>query len=133
MAEAAKGRLEQLEEEFFPTPELRRKLEERNSAYTSMRRILIEIDQARETAGVSKADLARSIGVNPSVVRRLFTSPTTSPSLKVVCLLASALGLQITIGQAFPAAEDIPARMVESPARGRPCKLSRPAKERKSA
>jgi len=61
------------------------------------------LDEAREEAGVTKAELARTIGADPSVVRRLLTSSQRNPSLGTVAEIAAALGLKISL---VPMGED---------------------------
>ena len=48
-----------------------------------------QLDSMRERAGMSKADLARAIGKEPSAVRRLFTA-AVNPELKTVAAVADA-------------------------------------------
>lgn len=55
------------------------------------------LDSARVDVGLSKAELARAIGVMPESIRRLFTSEAANPSLDTVMKLADALGLQLTL------------------------------------
>lgn len=61
--------------------------------------VMRQLDALREASGVSKAELARLIGRNPSTVRRLFTSEV-NPELKTIAAIASVLGarLEITSG-----------------------------------
>jgi len=59
-------------------------------------RVIRRLDQMRETAKMSKADLARAIGKEPSSVRRLFTAEV-NPELKTVAAVADALGARIEI------------------------------------
>ena len=56
-----------------------------------------EYDAARVRLGMSKADLAREIGKNPQVVRRLFSAETRNPELKTVAAIASALGGRVRV------------------------------------
>ena len=63
--------------------------------------LIRHLDEARVTLGMSKADLAREIGKNPQVVRRLFSSESRNPELKTVAAIASALGGRVTVD--FPA------------------------------
>ena len=51
------------------------------------------LDEARLLGGMSKAELARHIEARPEVVRRLFTAPTSNPTLDTVLKLASALAV----------------------------------------
>jgi ribosome-binding protein aMBF1 (putative translation factor) len=54
------------------------------------------LDDLREGAGVSKADLARAISRNPASVRRWFTGDA-NPELKTVVALADALDAEVVI------------------------------------
>ncbi|MCL5077021.1 MAG: helix-turn-helix transcriptional regulator [Actinobacteria bacterium] len=58
--------------------------------------VMRQLDSLREDAGMSKAELARMIGKNPSVVRRLFTAEV-NPELKTIAAIASALGARLEI------------------------------------
>lgn len=58
--------------------------------------VMRQLDALREASGVSKAELARLIGRNPSTVRRLFTSEV-NPELKTIAAIASALGARIEV------------------------------------
>lgn len=60
-------------------------------------RIINDLDQARETAGLSKAALARAIGSEPAVIRRLFAAGKVNPTLGTLTEVAAALGLRITL------------------------------------
>jgi transcriptional regulator with XRE-family HTH domain len=66
-------------------------------------RIVNALDEAREAAGLTKADLARAISVDPAAIRRLFNS-TANPTLSRISEVAAALGLRITV-ERLPAAE----------------------------
>lgn len=59
--------------------------------------IINALDEARVSAGLSKAELARAIGAEPAAVRRLFSSPTANPTLGTLAALAAALGLRISV------------------------------------
>jgi ribosome-binding protein aMBF1 (putative translation factor) len=59
--------------------------------------IMQKLEDLREQAGVSKAELARQIGKDPASVRRLFTAQARNPELKTVAALASALNAEIQI------------------------------------
>lgn len=55
------------------------------------------LDEARDAAGLSKAELARAIQVDPATIRRLFTSEKSNPTLGTLAEVAAALGLRITL------------------------------------
>ena len=67
-------------------------------------RLVNELDEAREAAGLSKAELARAIGAEPASIRRLFANGHSNPTLGTLAEVASALGMQVTL-TALPAAE----------------------------
>lgn len=67
-------------------------------------RLVNELDEAREAAGLSKAELARAIGAEPASIRRLFASGHSNPTLGTLAEVASALGMQVTLTP-LPAAE----------------------------
>lgn len=69
------------------------------------------LDEARQAEGLSKADLARAVGSEPAVIRRLFGSGRVNPTLGTLAEVAAALGLRITLEKA-PAGSSgtVPAR-----------------------
>ncbi len=62
------------------------------------------IDDAREAAGLSKAELARAIQKEPATIRRLLSSENSNPTLGTLAEVAAALGLRITV-EPIPNAE----------------------------
>lgn len=54
------------------------------------------LDDLRQEAGKSKAQLAREIDKNPASVRRLFSSEV-NPELKTIVALAEALGAEVIV------------------------------------
>jgi transcriptional regulator with XRE-family HTH domain len=60
--------------------------------------IINQIEDAREAAGLSKADLARSVSAQPATIRRLLGSATASnPTLGTVSELAATLGYRVKL------------------------------------
>jgi transcriptional regulator with XRE-family HTH domain len=59
--------------------------------------VVNELDTTRQAAGLSKADLARAIQVEPATIRRLFASARPNPTLGTLAEVAAALGLRITL------------------------------------
>ena len=60
-------------------------------------RIVRSIEARRIALGLSKAELARRVGVRPEAVRRLLSRHHANPTLATVVSLASALGLDIVV------------------------------------
>lgn len=58
--------------------------------------VMQALDRLRIATGMSKTELARSIGKNPAAVRRLF-SAEANPELKTVAAIATALDAEIMI------------------------------------
>jgi transcriptional regulator with XRE-family HTH domain len=67
-------------------------------------RLVNELDEAREAAGLSKAELARAIGAEPASIRRLFATGHSNPTLGTLAEVASALGMKVTLTP-LPASE----------------------------
>ena len=59
--------------------------------------IVNALDDAREAAGLSKAELARAIQKEPATIRRLLSSDNSNPTLGTLAEVAAALGLRITV------------------------------------
>jgi DNA-binding phage protein len=59
--------------------------------------VINSLDQARISAGLSKAALARAIGAEPATVRRLFSASGANPTLGTLAEVAAALGLRIAV------------------------------------
>jgi|ERR1700722_19339968 DNA-binding phage protein len=73
------------------------------AAYRGARRSIAEIDEImraidrqRVARDMSKAELARRIGVRPEAVRRLFAAKGANPTLATVVALARELDLELT-------------------------------------
>ncbi|MCL5957747.1 MAG: helix-turn-helix transcriptional regulator [Chloroflexi bacterium] len=62
-----------------------------------IRKLLIAIDAERQRAGLSKAELARRIGADPSVVRRLFSKKASNPTLRTILDMLSALNIDVEL------------------------------------
>ncbi len=59
--------------------------------------VINSLDEARGTAGLSKAALARAIGSDPSTVRRLLSSESVNPTLGTIAEVAAALGMKVML------------------------------------
>lgn len=58
--------------------------------------VIRQLDELREAAGLSKAELARRIGRDPSSIRRLF-SAQANPELLLVASIAENMGAEVRI------------------------------------
>jgi DNA-binding XRE family transcriptional regulator len=59
--------------------------------------VIRSLDQLREDAGMSKAELARRVGRNPASIRRLFTAEQARPELPLIISIANALDASVEI------------------------------------
>jgi DNA-binding phage protein len=66
-------------------------------------RLVDRLDEVRAADGLSKAELARSISVEPAVIRRLLSPHHRNPTVGTLVEVAAALGLRVTL-------EPLPAR-----------------------
>ncbi|MBB5962037.1 helix-turn-helix domain-containing protein [Planomonospora venezuelensis] len=78
-------------------PEFLREYVAETVKITAIDEIVNALEEARVSAGLSKADLARAIGAEPATVRRLFSSGNANPTLGTLAVLAAALGLRISM------------------------------------
>lgn len=63
--------------------------------------VVNRLDELRESAGASKAELARRIGKDPASVRRLF-SAEGNPELRRVAAIAAALDAEVVVQPRSP-------------------------------
>jgi ribosome-binding protein aMBF1 (putative translation factor) len=59
--------------------------------------VIRQLDALRIGMGMSKAELARRINRNASVIRRLFTAEQARPELPLVAAIAEALGAELQV------------------------------------
>ena len=83
-------------------PEFKAEYERTRRELAQVNAIMERLDELRMEAGLSKAELAREIGRNDAVVRRLFTAQV-NPELRTVAALAAALHAEIQIVPRRPA------------------------------
>lgn len=95
-------------------PTFQEEYEQARAEIAQVDSVMRQLDALREASGMTKAELARLIGRNPSTVRRLFTAEV-NPEFKTVAAIASALGarLEVTAGEK-PAARTRKARTARS-------------------
>jgi hypothetical protein len=86
-------------------PEARASYERERREIDQIDAVIRSLDQLRVDAGISKAELARRIGRNPSSIRRLFTAQRARPELPLIVSIADELGarVEITLSSAAPA------------------------------
>ena len=77
-------------------PEFRAEFERQRREIAQIDSIVRQLDELREQAGMSKAELARAIGKEPSSIRRFFTADI-NPELKTVAAVADALGAEVRV------------------------------------
>jgi ribosome-binding protein aMBF1 (putative translation factor) len=82
------------------SPERAARYERTKHQVLTTRQILQQIDAERERRGMTKADLAQRIGTTPSVVRRLFSSDSSNPTLSTVLAMLDALDLGMQVRRA---------------------------------
>jgi len=79
------------------SPEFAREFALQSARIATIDAIINQLDEAREARGLSKAELARSVGSDPASVRRLFSSTSANPTLGTVAEVAAALGLRVRL------------------------------------
>jgi ribosome-binding protein aMBF1 (putative translation factor) len=77
-------------------PEFRAEFERQRRQIDQIDSIVRQLNALREAAGMSKADLARAIGKEPSSIRRFFTADV-NPELKTVAAVADVLGARLEV------------------------------------
>lgn len=83
-------------ERELENPEFRAVFVRESVKIDTIDRIINALDGARLAQGLSKAELARAIGSNPSSIRRLF-SAQGNPTLATLSDLAAVLGMKVTL------------------------------------
>ena len=77
-------------------PEFRAEYERARREIDQVDSVIRQLDELREAAGLSKAELARHIDRDPSSIRRLFTAES-NPELLLVASIAGDLGAEVRI------------------------------------
>lgn len=78
-------------------PEFRSEYDRQTIRIATFDRLLRELEDARTKAGISKAELARRLDVEPATVRRLLSAREANPTLGTLSELAAVLGLEVTL------------------------------------
>lgn len=84
-------------ESDLANPEFAREFAAESVRIATIDAIVNQLDEARAAASLSKAALARAIGSDPAVVRRLFSASSVNPTLGTLAEVAGALGLRVTL------------------------------------
>jgi transcriptional regulator with XRE-family HTH domain len=82
---------------WLKDPETRAHYERERREIEQIDAVIRALDQLRVDAGISKAELARRIGRNPSSIRRLFTAQAARPELPLIVSIADELGARVEI------------------------------------
>lgn len=78
-------------------PEFLREFVVESMRIATIDEVINSLDDAREAAGLTKAELARAIQVEPATIRRLFAAGKPNPTLGTLAEVAAALGMRITV------------------------------------
>jgi DNA-binding phage protein len=94
-------------DEQLRDPEFARQFEAARSEIASIDKatnaFLGALDKARIRRGLSKAELARRIGAEPAVMRRLLSAEGQNPTLATLLKIATALGMALELQDVEPA------------------------------
>lgn len=88
---------DRLRAEWVDTPEKAEEYERNVRTMVMIRTFLMAIDAERQRAGLSKSELARKIGMDESVVRRLLSKEGSNPTLRTVLEMLSALNIEVEL------------------------------------
>jgi len=92
---AEKSAWEQDREEYMQDPEFARAYKESRARFELSAALIGRLDQARAARKMSKAAIARQIGVPAPSVRRFFTQRDPNPGLGLTLQIVDALGLEL--------------------------------------
>jgi transcriptional regulator with XRE-family HTH domain len=126
MADQITGRWAAISAPTLETPERRARYERTKRQVLLTRQILQQINAERERRGMTKAALAKELGMTPSVVRRLFASESSNPGLGTVVAMLDVLELDVSVGpMRGRRPHNAPARSARPQARSRAAATSR--------
>lgn len=78
-------------------PEFRTAYEAARARVDAIDSLVRELDRIRTEQHLTKAELARRVGVEPAAIRRLFSSETPNPTVSTLVNVAMALGLELKL------------------------------------
>lgn len=84
-------------ESDLESPEFAREFAAETVRIATIDALVSQLDEAREVAGLTKAALARAIGADPAVIRRLLSAPSVNPTLGTLAEVAAALGYRVRL------------------------------------
>ena len=87
---------EQMVARRLQDPEFREEYERARRVIEQVDSVIRRLDELRDNAGLSKAELARRIGREPSSIRRLFTAQS-NPELLLVASIAEDLDADVRV------------------------------------
>jgi DNA-binding XRE family transcriptional regulator len=88
---------EKRRQDWLADEDTRAEYERARSEIEQIDAVIRSLDELREDAGMSKAELARRVGRNPASIRRLFTAEQARPELPLIISIANALDASIEI------------------------------------
>ncbi len=83
-------------ESWSSDPAFRDEYDRARAQIDAVDQLIRAIDERRAMLGFSKSALARAAHSEPSVIRRLFTTPEANPTLSTMVDLAGVLGMRLT-------------------------------------
>ncbi len=95
MARRAKTGFDRYFEGQLQDAEFAREYESARQEIDAIDAFVRALDARREEAGMTKAELAKQVGMKPEVIRRLFTASEPNPTLDTVVRLAAALDCRL--------------------------------------
>ena len=97
---------EKRRQDWLADEDTRAEYERARSEIEQIDAVIRSLDELREDAGMSKAELARRVGRNPASIRRLFTAEQARPALPLIISIANALDASIEIKKRRPRRSD---------------------------
>ncbi|MEN3281457.1 MAG: Helix-turn-helix domain [Solirubrobacteraceae bacterium] len=83
--------------ETFQTDAQRAQFERRVALLSAAAELIAAMEEARKDAELSKAELARRLGIKPSVVSRLLNGKSGTPDLGTLASVFDELGLYLDV------------------------------------
>lgn len=86
-----------IDADIHANPEHARKIALELARIRAIDEVVNRLNSARESQHVSKAELARRVGVKDAAMRRLFTAKHPNPQLDTLAATAAALGFKVVL------------------------------------